>query len=328
MSKVFIHCGAHKTGSSLLQRGLERHRDDLLERGVVYVKRADASHLALLLNDPKVSRRDKLSTVSSVVGGVRASYPEKSVLISHETIFSSAFCMNRPLEKRFYADFEKNLEIVLDAVGSSEAHLLMCIRRQDTFLESSYLEGFQVGYYRCSFSEFLERIGLSSVSWWHLAETMTRHLPRDRISVMPFEIIRNGSREYLRSFLTWVCDPEGMALERIEGERRSLSGFGYRVARLLDKTMPVGTATGRGLRYTLIACLQRAMSNRFFNRAQFWSPQERQAVLNCHAEGNARLFASFLPDWPARFYCRLDDRSTETDVAQGASAAEVRQTAV
>lgn len=152
MPKLILHVGTHKTGSTTLQRLLARHRDVLRSNGIVYPDSSSflggnrkAHHaFAKALSQPRSDQEVKAQQFAHHL------YAQMS---EHETAILSAESMWRHLRgartladlpskdpSAFWSRRRAYLETVANLLSLFDIEVLVFLRRQDRFVESSYSE--------------------------------------------------------------------------------------------------------------------------------------------------------------------------------------------
>lgn len=174
MTKVLIHVGSHKTGTTLVQSVLAGNRDALQARGVYYPKTyqyfGDKKSTALSANAhfelPKAlalySKQDKaeLAAFQQHLQQIKSRYSH--MIISAETFYrilpsSQSFARDSceppsNVKGKRRAIFQR-LAALFDGF---DAEIVVYFRRPDSFAESMYTEGIVNGKSSRTFAEFLE----------------------------------------------------------------------------------------------------------------------------------------------------------------------------
>ena len=194
---VVFHVGAHKTGTSLLQKYmrdnvavLRRNRIHYVSRGAMngYVGWGDK-----LLRDPE----PLAATLRRVLR-----IPWFSVLImSHENT------LGRPLTPGGAHLYPRAPEVI-SAIGALlapyRAKLVLSIRPQEQFLESYYLQSIHQGRH-AAFEEWLSRIDLGALSWTPVVEALRATFGPTQVEVIDFRTIRQGQDAYIADFFRRIA---------------------------------------------------------------------------------------------------------------------------
>ena len=209
--KITVHIGSTKTGSSALQMHLYKAREKLEDAGVCYPEfgvKSNAHHVLFASARPGAwgMHRDVLSesedkrfeyfvtTFSTILD-----YAERKN-IGHIVLSSEYWWSILPL--RFH-------DFLREQFVHHETRLVACVRRQDRWLEASYLQDVKSGEDKNFDTWLAHRIGDHSMGGAnylkilnHWTETL---LPRETI-VVPYEFTDRTA--YIRNVVTRVCDAE------------------------------------------------------------------------------------------------------------------------
>ena len=142
-----------------------------------------------------MSLSSKRKKIRHVISNAESSSRCNFTLLSHESIFSFAGLGNVAPERQFYPDFEKKMGTFFETLYDWDVTIIFYVRRQDTFLESIYMEGFKRGYIRSGFSSFFQKVAIERMSWLHLVEAMEEFAPRTKIRIKPLLSLPNPSRK-------------------------------------------------------------------------------------------------------------------------------------
>ena len=172
MTKVIIHVGSHKTGTTLLQSVLARNRSALKARGVYYpetfrfmgTKRSTEVSTMAHFELPKAlaiygaREREELARFRQHLLDVRQEY--RKIVFSAETFYRMLPNKAKLTEpERTVAKNVRGLRSIIFArlaafLEGFDAEILVYFRRPDSFAESMYSEGIVNGKSTRSFDEF------------------------------------------------------------------------------------------------------------------------------------------------------------------------------
>lgn len=295
MSKIYIHLGAHKSASTTLQKNLRLNTDILSQRhNLAYYasKEIHTSDLGLhfrqlsrsLLNEKKdlsCSQEKAKREVDRLVG-----------LSSGKDLFLSweGFLGHSSLDK-YKGIYTHSLQVAqsLKTIFSEyEVECLLVVRRQDSFLESCYLQ--QIKENRSlSFDEFTAEINVDRLSWLDVVLNFEKVFGNN-IAVCPFEYIKKsgakGFIEYCMSALMDI-DFDASSFELVEQANASFSMEGVSLSRELLPQI----SSKRRSEFNRI--LFSEFSSKTGTKAKFFSEFEKNLILNKEAAANSRLFNEF-----------------------------------
>ena len=186
--KIFIHIGTYKTGTSSIQWSLADCYDDLLNMGVQYIQAGRhpdfKKHLAFFDYCHKSSynlvRHNKWKDVN---------LPN---LVCEEILSSSArnFVISEEELSVPDAEIPKKLSFLKDC---GDVEVVFCVRRQDKFLESLYLQFIKEPGRRLkqSFAEFLnDPETMKRAKFDEIADNWADVFGVENIRVLDFEILK------------------------------------------------------------------------------------------------------------------------------------------
>jgi hypothetical protein len=253
VSRVIAHLGAHKTGTSLIQKYMRDKPEQIAPFGIDAISRTDTNTLIgwghALLDTPQLLT-DRL--VTEVDTGARF------VVFSHENTLGRP---HRAPGKHLYPEAEPRVAALARILAPHDARVIFYLRPQASFLESYYLQLIQQGE-TFTFDVWLDRVDFSLVSWRPLVEMLRSHFGPERVVIADFEEIRAGQEEFLRRFFLRI-DP-AIDLRPQYDARRNLS--------ISEKGLRIALAANPFLRSTEEKKAMRDFLQKHFNNAKYPRP--------------------------------------------------------
>jgi hypothetical protein len=259
-----FHIGAHKTGTSVLQRYLNRDGDVLDRYGVELISRAELGRFvrwgSALVEDPE-SFRQRVEQVRQT---------------RHVGIFgSNENIVGRPFVKaeggRLYPHAPRNIAALGDAIGACRPLIFLSIRPQHEFIESYYLQTVHQGGSK-TFRRWLKGVDLAALSWRPLVDALLAAVGPDGFELIDFRLIRQGQEAYIRRFLTRLIPGFDEPIEYSQPVNRSISERGLRIA------LDVNPLLKPGEHHALRKFLQRHFSNVDQPRPELLHEDEKQEL--------------------------------------------------
>jgi hypothetical protein len=287
--KLVLHAGAHKTGTTMIQKALAEIAPELASRGVHYVDYHAMKAPGVLsylhpVDADEVRRK-------AVVGFFRAlseRHGAGTLLLSSESIFSYANLWQVSRGRHFYGDIRHSAQRFADLGLFDDIRIVYYVRRQDRFLNSVYLEYVKSGVVDVPFERFYRQVPLAELSWKRLLGTMADVFGERNVLVGMFEDIRLGEREYLAAFLGKVgVDVEPPALD-FSTANRSLPLVAY------ERAMQAYPQLDPDARRALGRQLQKQHSSRDLPAADFIDEALREEIMRPHREDNLDAIQRFL----------------------------------
>jgi hypothetical protein len=261
-----LHVGAHKTGTTVLQKYLSEHEGALRARGVYYLRRSELARYAgwgeRLVEDPApLAKRLRKFRVD----------PRFRMLIgSNENLLGRPF--PRKSDGRLYPQAARNTEALGVALRGTGCKIVITVRPPHDFLESYYLQTVHQGRDR-PFEEWLRRVDLAALSWRPIVEVLQQRFGRKRVVIVDFRLIKQGQETYLRHLLTRVDPTWDLPIQYAESRNRSISERGLQMALATNSHLATGAE-----RAALRAFLQTHFSNVDFPRPVLLGDERRAAL--------------------------------------------------
>lgn len=300
--ELVIHCGAHKTGTSSIQSLLFEQRQELLNRGVLYIPGAELNHIGIVnfLHQPAtpVSTRNTIrSRIVCTIDNYRSRKEMEKVLVSHESFFS--FVNIHQGGGDFYGSTNqslKNLELLELGELFSSVRIVLYIRRQDEFLQSLYMQNLSSGTWTNSFEQALANIDCTNISWLSYATKLANFFGKSNVVVRPFEAIGGGWKNLLNDF----CMASTIEIHNSLSEKKVNESFSTPAYLTALKLMPL--LKERNTRVRLATKLKQIFPPSIFGKANPLSEAARSRILRQLEDDNRKLFTTFIKDYPADFY--------------------------
>lgn len=205
--RVFIHAGAHRTGSSSFQNCLAENRAALAAAGydLAYPSRDGAAGGTLRLAR-RLPRPGNLTPVEESAG-LRDYFrrfftqPGNDLILSEENLIGRI----KPLLKgRFFTMAARRMRAVAAGFDAPVEHLLLVIRSYDSFFESAYRKQAEENLVD-PFADLCSTISGRSRGWAELVTEIAGNLKPQRITVLDYAL--RGSSVEVLSRLVPDLDP-------------------------------------------------------------------------------------------------------------------------
>lgn len=268
--KAIVHVGAHKTGSSLVQKFLRDNRAALAADGLDYISRSDMNTLAgwgkPLQKTPELFR-DRVAQANA------EGY--KVAIASHENTMGRPFINDVP---GLYPDAPRNFEALGDLLEGFDYRIVIYLRPQADFVESYYLQSLHEGG-TDTFDQWTERLDLTALSWRPVVDSMHKAFGPERTIVGDFLDIRHGQDEYLRRFFAAIDVDPGISVSYAPVRNPSVSDKGMRMALAVNSHVRT-----RAQRKAVRVFLQKHFSNRQYPRPVLLDETQRQRFADLYDE--------------------------------------------
>lgn len=282
-ARLVLHVGAHKTGSSLIQKFLRDRPRELRAHRIGYLSRQDL--------DPLVSRgsleRNDWSGLTSAVDAAVAAGGTDVVIASHEGTMGPAFPRRDP---SLYSRSAGLAPRLAEALGSHRPTVVVTLRPQADFVESYYLQSIHTGRHD-SFASWLSGLDLDRLSWRPLVDDLTAAFGADRVHVLDFRTIRDGQEAFVRRFLALAAPGRDVPVSYPAVRNASISGKGLELALAVNPLL-----TTHDERRSMRRFLQKHFSNRDFARPTLLGDELRAQLENRYAAEYDELVAGQTPN--------------------------------
>lgn len=286
--EVAYHLGAHKTGSSLLQKYMRDNVDLLREEQIYYLSRSEMNdHVGWgkkLLEQPHLLT-DRIVEVFTD--------PHYRILVtSHENSLGPPF---KPGAAHLYPRGPELIGQLSTALRPWPARVLLYVRAVDEFLESYYLQMIHQGRH-LSFDEWLDQLDLGALSWRPVVDALVEHFGPDRVEVVDFHTIHRGQNAFIADFLRRICPDCAIEPDYRPVRNPSISEKGLRIARAANKHLRSDWERKATRKF-----LQRYFSNRSYPRPALLTEDQRGHLRERYAaEHEALTGRSLLGDAASR----------------------------
>ncbi len=293
--RTIIHVGLQKTASTMVQRNLHRNRKLLDDAGVGYVRlrglneTEDVHHLPAVTSSIRaiaIPKREPPApdAVAAELEWLRAAGHE-TVIISDENILGP---INLESGQPAYAHAADVVEWLVETLAPDSYRVLLYVRGQDTYLESTYLHRIHVGR-SIRFDQYLQRTDIDSLDWDGLATGIASRIGQGNLHVVPFETIERGELAYVNRFLELGGVPVQFGQDDLAAQtsNRSYSALALELALRCNKILE-----GDDLR-TFRAFLQDNYSNATHPRPVLLTDERRAELKKRFAASNEAVMRTF-----------------------------------
>jgi hypothetical protein len=302
MSRVLLHIGAGKTGSTAIQYFLAHNAERLRGLGFAYPIVAAAStrpdganhnRLAYELLEPQPGRAER----------AMAKALKKTAAESPVTLISAEVLSMRPFESEFgsseayLAAKEAGMDRLFRLLEPFATVDMLCyVRRHDRWIESIYNERIKTGRERsATFAEFAAGYGRSV--YLPQLDAWARRLRGGRLSVRPYEAAARGEGGLIGDFRRAVGIDE--ALPEPPTSRRSANpalGRDFVEFARLSQALPLGRRERARMTTGLTQISARDLAERPEPKSWslFFTYEERVAFLEAYAADDAEVARKYL----------------------------------
>ena len=271
LETVALHLGAHKTGTSLIQKFIRDNAAMCQKAGIAGIARSETDRTIAWgrVKDVEQGREDLRAHID------RAS--EKGLpffVLSHENAMGRPFDADKGAG-RLYPYARRRASALRDALDGYPIKVIYYIRSAAAFMESYYLQTIHEGGYT-PFRKWRKQTGTPSLSWGPVYDDLCSVFGAENVTIKSFDAeIAQGQSEFLRSFFASFMEPapQTEALNNYEYPPVRNPSIGEKGLELALAVNPLlGTSTERKL---MRKFLQTHFSNQTHPRAVLLSGKEK-----------------------------------------------------
>jgi hypothetical protein len=274
--RLVIHVGAHKTGTSLVQKYFRDKPRITQALGIAQISRTDGDLLVdwgQYLHERPEGLRSRLEEEAAKGPSV--------ILFSHENTLGQPFLPDRA---GLYPDAARCAEALAAICDGFDTYVVFYVRPMADFLESYYIQTVQEGLTH-SFEEWYGSL-IGPHRWTPTVEALDRAFGADRVIMGDFTEMSAGQNQFMRQFMTRTGIPRPPIVEYKPIRNPSISARGVAIA--LDINQYLHDDDERML---VRRFLQEHFSNQVEDRARPMPEELRRSVTDETAAEFERLAA-------------------------------------
>lgn len=281
-TKLYIHIGTWKTGSSTIQYHLKHNIPKLKEEGIIYLA-SDQK----IVEDYKVIREAQ-EVDQQFIQGSRAKLKyiletKQKTNEQHRILTSSESFSGNPFEGF------KNVHIVAQTLKqitkdlNLDIYIIVYLRRQDDFIESMYTQSIHLGASH-SFEEFLAHFDVTSFNWEYLLQSYADNFGKDKLIVRRYhKQFLPEENSLLQSFGKIIDSKFLENYTSTNSRNRGLSRDALEISRITNKYFDNDT------QYQLRNIFQEVNSKEPFEKYAFFNGHERTKYLSRYSASNGNV---------------------------------------
>lgn len=288
MSDLYLHIGAHKTASTLLQSELKKDRSPLAQQlNIVFREEVNKTNFYHSLKKAKAGDEVSDFEGDEIYSLLRA---DKDNLITNEDLFSGLSV----------GDFFKGLEVGLPMIKSHlskfNVRVILYTRAQSEYVESMYLQQLHMGRL-VEFDDFVGEYIPEALSWLDVCRSIEGVVGKENLIVKPYEMIKEiGPQEYYRDFLRalQVRGFGSFAVDHASTGRKYNRSFSQKAIEIYKALYSL---LNEDELKKLRVFLQNHFSTQEYSRPKLFDELRRKRVFEFYKKSNAQLFSEYMPQY-------------------------------
>lgn len=295
--KIYLHIGAHKSASTTIQVNARASKSFLKsEYGISSLLPEDISGTKFAEHFQGITGREHVLGVEEYHKSLQSAKLCMAEMIEScttEDVFISWEGMLGHCGLDLYGGIYTHSKLVAESLGEIfqvyQTKVIMLIRKQDTFIESCYLQQIKEGRF-LSFDEFTNGIDVAKISWIDVVNDLAEIFGKSLL-VIPFEAIKDlGASIFVESTLSYLTG-KTVTLDRAKITDRaneSMSSYGVDIARELFPHL--SDANRNALRRIIFT----EFSGSKFGRAVYFNSFSRRLIAEATRVDNANIYQNYL----------------------------------
>lgn len=194
-NKCIIHIGAHKTGTTFLQRNLFLNKS-IIQNNSNFVIIKPAEEISYL-EARKFFQNEIFNPVPNYEPYIEnynklfSKYENKDLIISDESFLAHSALH---LFKSLYPQFNDVINSIKNIFKNYEIKIILTTRKIPSFIISCYYQSIKEGY-GIEFNDFFQSLDLYHFSWKKILEKSSL-----KINILPYEIILKDKKKFFSEF--------------------------------------------------------------------------------------------------------------------------------
>lgn len=285
-TKLHIHIGTWKTGSSTIQYHLKHKTSELRSEGIFYHHRdtgilenyKDLEGLQHIDQDLINESRERLKNILETEGKNGQNW---RYLMSSEHFSGNPFIgfSNAHIIAETLWEITKDLDL--------DIYIIVYLRRQDDFIESMYTQSIHLGDSH-SFEEFINGFDESAFDWESILDSYSKWFGKDRIIARRYhKAFLPEENSLVQEFGSIIGSDFFKNFTSTNSRNRGLSRDALEITRITNKYFDPE------MRYQLRNIFQEVNSKEPFEQYSFFTGNSRSEFLSRYSASNARIAKNY-----------------------------------
>lgn len=219
---VVLHVGAHKTGTSLIQKYFRDRIEDFDPDALVAISRSDTNRL---IGWGETVQKRPMRLRRRVEAEMRKG--ADVILVSHENALGQPMVAGKP---GLYPDAPALANALAASLDGHDVAVVFYVRPVADFVESYYLQTIHEGAWH-SFDDWFGSLDPSTLSWMPVVRGLEAAFGADRTLIGDFNEVKAGQNDFLERFMirTGIRPPSTVHYK--PRRNASISSVGLEIAR-------------------------------------------------------------------------------------------------
>ena len=284
---IYLHCGGHKTASSFMKMFLRKNK-------ALFEAQKIAVHLD--------NFRDREVTAEDIIKLAKKDYQNnyQQIIISEDAniigLMPGIFQVG---DRNFFNtnSILKFANLIARVNQQFPTKFLLCVRRQDTYLESCYKFRKTHGA-KYSLERFLNKVEKINVSWYDLVNAVASYIGKENCLVTPYELLKKSQSEFISTFFSKITQID---LKQVIVPPPNNQGASELMMATIDYFDNKFTEIPNKHRQEILAIIKKHQAKNAI-KSSLLSAKDKNKILQKYATSNQKLFSNYIQYLPADYY--------------------------
>ena len=284
---IYLHCGGHKTASSFMKMFLRKNKA-LFE----------AQKIAVHLDE----FRDREVSAVDIIKLVEKDYQNnyQQIIISEDAniigLMPGIFQVG---DRNFFHtnSILKFANLIAQVNQKYTTKFLLCVRRQDTYLESCYKFRKTHGA-KYSLEHFLNKLEKINVSWYDLLNAVSSYIGKDNCLVTPYELLKESQSEFIATFFRSILNID---LSKVIIPPPNNQGASELMMETIDYFDNSFSDIPNQHRKEILSIIKKYQVKNT-QKSSLFSEQDKKQIVKKYAASNQKMFSKYIQYLPENYY--------------------------
>ena len=284
---IYLHCGGHKTASSFMKMFLRKNK-------ALFEARKIAVHLD--------NFRDREITAQDIINLAEQDYQNgcQQIIISEDANIIGLMPGIFQVGDRNFFNTNSILgfaNLIAKVNQKFPTKFLLCVRRQDTYLESCYKFRKTHGA-KYSLEHFLNKVEKINVSWYDLVNAVASYIGEENCLVTPYELLKRSQSEFISIFFRTIIR---MDIDRLIIPPPNNKGASELMMEMIDYFDRNFSEIPNERRTEILAIIKKYRVKNAL-KPSLLSEKDKNQILQKYAVSNRKLFSNYVQYLPDNYY--------------------------
>ncbi|MCC0177243.1 hypothetical protein I4641_09665 [Waterburya agarophytonicola K14] len=284
---IYLHCGGHKTASSFMKMFLRKNKA-LFE----------AQRIAIHLDE----FRDREVTPEDIIKLAEQDYQNdyQQIIISEDAnIIGLMPGIFQPGDRGFFNtnSILKFSNLIARVNQKYSTKFLLCVRRQDSYLESCYKFRKTHGA-KYSWEYFLDKVQKTNISWYDVVNAVAGYIGKENCMITPYELLKKSQQEFITTFFRSIISIDSERVIIPPPNNQGASELIIETIDYFDRNFSEIPAKHRKEILSIIKKYQVKSAS----KTSLLSEKSKDEILKKYADSNQKLFSNYIFYLPTNYY--------------------------